>query len=286
MRVFTIDLYDYFKLARPENAKAILTGYVLEPYPDYCQNRTRPAMLVIPGGGYGHVSNREKEPMALKFVSESFNAFTLEYSVSPVGHPAQLIEACMAMLYIRENAKELHVIPDKISAIGFSAGGHLCSMLATMFDDDAVKKVFGDKYLLCRPDAVILSYPVITSGEGVTHGGSFNVLAGDNKELRDSLSTENRVKENTPPAFIWATFTDNAVPVENSLLMANAYRKAGIPFELHVYSHGPHGLSLVNLETACIGREDHVDTAIQTWFNLAITWLKKNGFELQNNEQE
>lgn len=283
MKVFTINLYDYFKLSRPENAKAILTAYVLEPYPDYCQNRTRPAMLVIPGGGYGHVSNREKEPMALKFVSESFNAFTLEYSVSPVGHPAQLIEACMAMLYIRENAKELHVIPDKISAIGFSAGGHLCSMLATMFDDDAVKKVFGDKYILCRPDAVVLSYPVITSGEKVSHGGSFNVLAGDNKELRDSLSTENRVKENSSPAFLWGTYTDPAVPIENSLLMANAYRKVGIPFELHIFSNGPHGLSLASEETSDGKRQDLVNISVQPWFDLAITWLKKNGFVLQNN---
>lgn len=283
MKVFTIDLYDYFRVSRPENARGYLTGYVLEPYPDFCPKRTRPAMLVLPGGGYDHLSNREKEPVAIRFLSEGFNAFTLDYSVFPVGHPFQLIEACMAMAYIRENAEKLYVVNDKISAIGFSAGGHLCSMLATMSDDKTVKNALGEKYKLCRPDAVVLSYPVITTGESITHGESFKVLVGENKQLMDSLSTEKKVTASSSPAFIWGTMTDSAVPIENSILMASAYKKAGVSFELHVFSSGPHGLSLATEETSNGKNEQLVDLTIQPWFALAITWLKKNGFALQNN---
>ena len=243
--------------------------------PDY-PTRKRPAMLVIAGGGYGCVSPREKECIALAYVAQGFAAFTLEYSVAPIRFPAQLIEGAMAMAYIRENSDKFGVKPDKVAAIGFSAGGHLTGMLATLFDHAAVKAVLKEKSALVRPDAVILSYPVITSGEKA-HRGSFDNLCGqDNAKLQAELSLENAVTENSSPAFIWATVNDELVPSENSLYMALAYKKAGVPFELHIFENGVHGLSLATEET------DWINKPVQQWLPLSVTWLKGRGFILND----
>ena len=268
-----IDLYQYFGLKRQGGEQGYLNTYLPEA-PDY-PTRVRPAMLVIAGGGYGFVSPREKECVALAYVSQGFAAFTLEYSVAPISFPAQLIEGAMAMAYIRENAAKLAVKPDKIAAVGFSAGGHLTGMLATCFDRAEVKAALKEKAALVRPDAVILSYPVITGGEKA-HRGSFDNLCGDNAELVDALSLENCVTEKSSPAFIWATADDNAVPSENSLFMALAYKTAGVPFELHIFESGVHGLSLATEETGGINEP------VQKWVSLSVTWLKTRGFVLSD----
>lgn len=266
-----IDLYQYFGLKRKDGEEGYLNVYLPEA-PDY-PTRLRPAMLVIGGGGYGFVSPREKECIALAYVAHGFAAFTLEYSVAPVRFPAQLIEGAMAMAYIRENAQKLGVKPDKIAAIGFSAGGHLTGMLATLFDRAEVKAALNEKAALARPDAVILSYPVISSGEKA-HMGSFDNLCGDNDDLKKALSLEKCVNEKSSPAFIWATADDNAVPSENSLYMALAYKAAGVPFELHIFENGVHGLSLATAETGGINKP------VQKWLELSVTWLYEHGFVL------
>lgn len=268
-----VDLYKYFGLKRKAGDQGYLNVYLPEA-PDY-PSRVRPAMLVIAGGRYGFVAPREKECIALAYVAQGFAAFTLEYSVAPVRFPAQLIEGAMAIAYIRENAVKLGVKPDKVAAIGFSAGGHLTGMLATCFDRAEIKKALGNRAALVRPDAVILSYPVITGGEKA-HRGSFDNLCGGNKELVDTLSLETCVTEKSSPAFIWATADDNAVPSENSLLMAMAYKAAGVPFELHIFESGRHGLSLATEETAW------VNEPVQKWLSLSYTWLKNRGFVLSD----
>lgn len=234
-------------------------------------------MLVIGGGGYSYVSQREKEPIAFKFLAESYNTFVLEYSCAPVAYPAQLNEGLMAMVYIRENAAKLGIIADRVAAIGFSAGGHLCAMLANLFDSEDAKKLLGDKISLARPDAVILSYPVISSGEKA-HRGSFDNICDGNAELEKSLSLENRVKENSSPAFIWATANDGCVPSENSLYYALACKKHDVPFELHVFAEGQHGLSLADEEVFT------VNEPVQIWVKLALVWLKNRGFCIEEGE--
>ena len=271
-----VDLYEYFGLKRPQNGCGYLVTYVHDPM-EHRPNRLRPAMLVIGGGGYSYVSQREKEPIAFKFLAESYNAFVLEYSCAPVAYPAQLNEGLMAMVYIRENAAKLGVIADRVAAIGFSAGGHLCAMLANLFDSEDAKKLFGDKASLARPDAVILSYPVISSGEKA-HRGSFDNICAGNAELEKSLSLENRVKENSSPAFIWATANDGCVPSENSLYYALACKKHDVPFELHVFADGQHGLSLANEEVFT------VNEPVQIWVKLALVWLKTRGFCIEDGE--
>ena len=269
-----VDLYEYFGLKRKGGEEGYLNVYLPEA-PDY-PNRIRPAMLVIAGGGYASVSPREKECIALAYIAKGFAAFTLEYSVAPVRFPVQLIEGAMAMVYIRENAAKFGVKPDKIAAIGFSAGGHLAGTLATLFDSAEVKNALKERAALARPDAVILSYPVITSGEKA-HRGSFDNLCGaDNKKLQAELSLETRVTENSSPAFIWATADDGIVPSENSLFMALAYKTAGVPFELHIFESGVHGLSLATEETSWINEP------VQKWFSLSVTWLHGRGFILND----
>ena len=269
-----IDLYQYFGLKRKDGEEGYLNVYLPEA-PEY-PTRVRPAMLVIAGGGYGYVSPREKECVALAYVAQGFAAFTLEYSVAPVKFPAQLIEGAMALTYIRENAGELAVKPDKVAVVGFSAGGHLTGMLGTLFDRAEVKAALKEKAALVRPDAVILSYPVITGGEKAHKGSFYNLCGEKNVKLQEELSLENCVNANSSPAFIWATVDDDCVPSENSLYMALAYKAAGVPFELHIFESGVHGLSLATEETGW------VNIPAQKWLNLSLTWLKSRGFVLSD----
>lgn len=269
MKVEIIDLYDYFKIDRPLGGAGYLTKYILDPI---YKERIRPAMLVIAGGGYHVVSNREQEPIALKYMEQGFSAFVLDYSVKPLTYPVSLIEACMAMIYIRENAKELKIDKEHVSAIGFSAGGHLLGSLSNMYNDKEVVSVLGeDRAKLARPDAVVYSYPVITAFEH-KHAGSFNNLTGGKEEMYENLSIERRITSDSPPAFIWTTVNDEIVPSENSLLLALSYKKAGVPFELHVFENGRHGLSVCEEETAWINEP------VKKWIKLSITWLKQRGF--------
>lgn len=266
-----IDLYKYYGLVRPENGQGYLNTYILDPI---YAGRKRPAMLVIAGGGYSAVSLREKEPIVLRYASAGFTCFTLDYSVKPVTFPAQLIEGAMAMAYIREHAEEFMIDPSLVAAIGFSAGGHLTAMLATMFNAKEVKEALKEKANLVKPNAVILSYPVISSGINA-HQGSFINLCGENKSLKKRLSLENKISKKCPPAFIWGTVNDGVVPSENALTVAVKYKEAGVPFELHMFENGSHGLSVATKETT------FVNESVQPWIPLSITWLVNRGFVIK-----
>ncbi len=273
MKIEKIDLYEYFGVKKPDQAEGVLTSYVLGVPPLKDDQRLRPAMLVLAGGAYAIKSDREKECIALKYATHSFNTYTLEYTCITSKYPTQLIEACMAIAYIREKAQEHRTNKDKVAAVGFSAGGHLCASLATLYGEPEVKAVLGDRKV--RPDRVILSYPVITSGEYRHNGSIVNLVGEEDKALWEKVSLENRVNENSVPAFIWSTSEDTAVPCENSLYMALAYRKAGIPIELHIFEKGWHGLSTGTTE---VGPDFDY---IRPWFDLSIRYLKEHGFVLE-----
>lgn len=181
----------------------------------------------------------------------------------------------MAMLYLRNNAKSLS-ITERIAALGFSAGGHLCGCLATLFEAAEIRGALDDSSGDIRPDAVILSYPVITSGEK-SHAGSFNNLCGEDEELRHKLSLENCVTENSPPAFIWHTFSDQSVPVQNSLLLASAYAEKKVPFSLHIYEKGDHGLSTADWGAYRAGNLPDISTGITNWIDMSVDWLADRG---------
>ncbi|MCR5042508.1 MAG: alpha/beta hydrolase [Clostridia bacterium] len=235
--------------------------------------RKRPTVVICPGGGYAFRSRREAEPVALAFIAHDLNAAVLEYSVAPAVFPAALTELARAVAYLRQNSDELHVDADKIAVLGFSAGGHLAANFGTLWDSALVRDITGftDEH---KPNGMILCYPVITSGLRA-HRGSIDNLLGDRKddpELLELVSCEKQVGPGTPPAFIWHTFDDGAVPIQNSLIMTQALADNGINTELHVFPHGPHGLSLAN--EAVYGCFDGNGRDCQEWIDLAIRWLK------------
>ena len=273
-----IDLYEYFNKTKKTGQKGILSIYLHENDEDKNLNRLRPAILILPGGAYERCSKRESEPVALYYLAKSFNAFVLEYSCAPDAfYPTQLLEASMAMAYIKKNAKEFNVLSDKVAVLGFSAGGHLAGTLSTTYNDSLVKDYINEVASFCRPDATILCYPVVLSGE-YSHALSIQNVSGENRELKDYLSIDKRVNKNCPPAFIWATQNDNSVPCENAILMALAYKRAGVPFELHVFEDGKHGLSLCNEETAGDKSLEFVNSDVEKWLKLCDNFLRRHGF--------
>lgn len=269
-----IDLYEYFALPKKGATGGFLTVIASDVFLETGNAQRYPAMLVIAGGGYGMVSRREADPVAFRFSADGFQTFILDYTVN-TPFPVPLVEAAMAMAYIRENAEKYLVNPQKVCAVGFSAGGHLTGMLATLFAEEAVKEALGAHAKNVRPDAVILSYPVVTCLKK-THGGTAEVISGGNEALKNALSIEKRVTENSSPAFIWHTFEDEIVPTENSLQLASAYKKAGVPFELHIFEAGRHGLSVMNGFT----EHDLANTKLcaREWMALAVNWLQSRGF--------
>ena len=285
MKHYTIDLYDYFKVSKPEGAKATLTVYLRQLSREINENRKHPAMLVIPGGGYGMVSDREGEPVALRYFALGFNSFVLDYSVAPIRFPYQLLEAVMAITYIRKNADELGVNPNMVSAVGFSAGGHLCGMLGSYWDSEEVKELFSSE-INARPDAVILSYPVITS-KGKTHGGSFDNLCGaENVELQKKLDITNLVNKNSSPAFVWATYNDGIVPIRNALVAALAYEENGVPFSVHVWGKAQHGISVADRTVyegvySCFKPLAEMSKSVKSWIDLSVEWLEEIGIYIK-----
>lgn len=315
---------------------ATLDAYLLERIPAVAATQARPCVVVLPGGGYGHLSARESEPVALRFCGEGLHACVLRYSVAPARWPQALVEAAGALALLRERSAEWGIDPARIYVAGFSAGGHLAGCLGAFWNQPWLAERAGrllatvsvpERELapgkgpapqaapmrgacapVCediRPSALVLGYPVITSG-AFGHHGSFETLcapglpdaadpaslgASSTGELVSRLSLEHRVTEAWPPTFLWHTFDDQSVPVENSLLLAAALHESGVPAELHVFPHGPHGSALGVAETAmdkcgefvcdpASGRVTSRNNAqvqpdtIATWPDLALRWLR------------
>jgi acetyl esterase/lipase len=274
MHYETIAIWDHFK--GNIHGRATLDAYIPEHSPEISFIKNKKAVLVCPGGGYYFVSKREGEAVALAFAAQGFNAFVLTYEVAPaVRHPQPILDVSRAVCLIRENAEKWHTDPDKISVCGFSAGGHLAASLGVFWREAYIRDMLGIPEGLNKPNSLILCYPVITSRIGLAHRGSFYNLLGEGREesVYKTMSLENFVSGDTPPAFLWHTFDDGAVPVENSLLFAQGLKKADIPFELHVFPQGAHGLSLCDERTST--GPEHLNPHAAQWFELCVAWLKK-----------
>ncbi|MCR4706435.1 MAG: alpha/beta hydrolase [Clostridiales bacterium] len=210
----------------------------------------RPAVIICPGGAYRFLSHRESEPVALDFAAHGFNAFVVWYRVTPFTWPKPQWDTAAAVQWVRTHAEELHVHPDQIALLGFSAGAHCaCSVAENWQNPD----LWADAALLpehIRPNALILAYPVITAGE-YTHRESLVHLSGtEDVSVHDAYSLEKHVTAAMPPTFLWHTWQDELVPVENSFLLASALRKNGVLTEMHIYPYGSHGSSLCRPETS------------------------------------
>jgi acetyl esterase/lipase len=228
----------------------------------------RSAVIVCPGGGYTRRAEHEGAPVARWLNSLGIVAFVLDYRVAPYRHPVPLLDVQRAVRSVRQQADSWQIDAQRVGVLGFSAGGHLAASLGTHHDagiphaDDPIERQS------CRPDIMVLCYPVITFGPH-RHVGSMSSLLGNNPppELLHLLSNETQVTRDTPATFIWHTANDASVPVQNSLLFAQALSDHGVPFELHVYPHGAHGAGLAEQ-----------DPQLRSWTTLCAGWLARLGF--------
>ena len=258
-----------------KNSEAIISAYIPENSEEININKKRETIIICPGGGYEFTSDREAEPIALKFVAQGFNAVVIRYSIAPVRYPTALLELAETVRYVREKEKEWNVDTEKVIVCGFSAGGHLAGSLGVLWNNEIIEKYLDIKNEEVKPNAMILCYPVISSGE-FAHKGSFDSLLGEKEAeiSRENLSLEKLVSIETPKTFLWLTFDDGTVPVQNSLLFSNALASNKVQFELHIYPSGVHGLGLCEEITAMNGRSEHINSHIASWFNLACQWIK------------
>ena len=255
-------------LGREDKDIPTLTPFLADP-----AQATGAAIVICPGGGYAHLAPHEGADYA-RFLNESGIAgFVLKYRLGSDGyhHPAMLQDAARALRTVRARAGEWKLDPQRIGIMGSSAGGHLASTLLTHFDSGKPGAADPIERQSSRPDLGILCYAVISLGE-FGHAGSRNNLLGSNPspELVRELSNELHVTKDTPPCFIWHTYEDNGVRVENSLQFAEALRRAGVPFDLHIYQKGPHGLGL--------GTRDWNPERRHPWTRDCIYWLQVQGF--------
>ena len=232
------------------NEGVTLAAYILDSSLEMPNFNFRPAMLVIPGGAYKFCSDREAEPIAMAFAARGYNTFVLRYSIGKgrAAFPNPLKDAEEALELIRNNSEEWHIDTEKVAAIGFSAGGHLCAALSTMGR--------------VRPDAAVLCYPCILSSIG-------DILA------EPVPSVNEYVDDKTPPTFIVSSREDGCVPIENSLRYADALEKAGVDFEMHIFSKGYHGFSLANDVVFAKEEDAQYNAHLSGWVDLCMTWLKK-----------
>jgi len=232
------------------------------------------AVVICPGGGYGGLAvDHEGHQVANWFLERGVAAFVLHYRLGSQGHhhPAQLADVQRGLRTVRGQAGDCGIDPSRIGVMGFSAGGHLASMAATLFDETVYEAEDEIDGLSARPDFAILCYPVISMDSQVAHRGSRRNLLGpgraDDDEAAARVSSEKNVSENTPPTFLFHTVEDAAVPVENSLSFFAAMRRYGVPGELHAFEKGPHGVGLFR-----------GDPVLRHWSELLDHWLRNSGF--------
>jgi acetyl esterase/lipase len=242
--------------------------------PFLCEsNATGAALVICPGGGYGGLASHEGEGYACWLNTHGVTCFVLKYRLGSHGyrHPAMLNDAARAVRWVRANAAGYGIDVHRVGIMGSSAGGHLASTLLTHFDAGDTNSADPIERQASRPDLGILCYAVITMGQ-FTHKGSHNNLLGTNAspELEKYLSSEEQVTEETPPCFLWTTYEDKTVPMENTLMFAAALRKNHVPFDLHVYQKGGHGMGL--------GDRKNPSTPAHPWAADCVFWLQQQNF--------
>ncbi len=287
-----------------------LTTYVLKDSGELLKGKRRPSVIICPGGAYLGCSDREGEAVALRFAAMGYHTFVLRYSTYMEGkfgmpdfskelqineksiHPNPIREIGKSMLILRENADKWLIDVDKIAICGFSAGAHNCAMYSVYWDKAIISEYFSEKPEMFKPAATILGYtlsdyflmkeitknPIDKQLFEVSNLALTGTKNPDDKTLEE-ISPALQVTEATPPMFLWATAEDSLVPVQHTIKLANALADKKIPFEVHIFEKGPHGLSLSNQATAEAKSQVYTDAA--KWVALAEVWLEsKIGLQL------
>ncbi len=258
-------------LGKDEKDIPTLTPFFPDP-----AKATGAAMVICPGGGYAHLADHEGKEYALWLNHEGVTGFVLKYRLGSAGyhHPVMLWDAARAIRTVRANAAAWKLDPNRIGIMGSSAGGHLASTLLTHFDTGKPDATDPIEQQSSRPNLGILCYAVITMGEKTHHGSRDNLLGKDpSPDLIKLLSNELQVTKETPPCFIYHTAEDTTVPVENSLEFAGALRRAGVPFDLHIYEKGGHGGGLGGYPSS-----PYDPAKLHPWTSDCVYWLKEQGF--------
>lgn len=273
-----------------EDAEAVFVDlYLLNNSPEFQTGQPRPAVIVCPGGGYLFTSDREAEPIALRFLAQGYQVFVLRYSVETL-FPQPMLDLAKTILLVRQQAAEWLVDPDRIAVCGFSAGGHLAASSGVLWHQPLLYEALNVAPAAIKPNALILAYPVIDltlvakttvtiPGEGAPVDLSELILQktlGDRRPAPELLARYNahqQVTPATPPTFIWHTANDELVPARNALRFAMALAEQGVPYELHIFDQGVHGLALADEVTEVQGRFLNPDCRI--WMELALQWLKR-----------
>ena len=276
MRYEVIHLNERFPALSQNGCDPTLTVYLPDNMIEMGRgDEKHPCMLICPGGGYHGVSPREGEPIAMHFLPQGYNVFVLRYSVAPNRFPTQLREVAAAMEAIYENAEEWHCDTNKIAILGFSAGGHLAAHYSNAYAWPEVREMFPESKAV---NASVLCYPVITADPNHAHLGSFQNLLGKetlSPEEQARFSCEKMVTPQTPPTFLWHTCMDQLVSVMNPLLYGQALAENKVPFAVHIYPEGVHGLATVDhvtngeLSPAVVHAKDWLD-AVHKWLSVTL----------------
>jgi acetyl esterase/lipase len=290
----------------PDRPDVTLTTYLLDDSPDFQTGKRKPAVLILPGGGYLGTSDREAEPIAVFFAAQGYHAFVLRYAVLfqsyphdlarppeknpfPSLFPQPLFDVAAALRLIRSRAAQWLVDPAHIAVSGFSAGGHLAASIGTQWNSPLLLDRLGGPAADFRPDALILGYPMVdyvlttqlqaripdnplTDFLRLCEVAAFGHMEASPAE-KDRINPAHYVSSQTPPTFIWHTTDDELVPLENSLELAASLKKVGVPLEMHIFAHGHHGLALANEQTAA--DPNQINLPVQAWTGLALTWLRR-----------
>lgn len=274
MRIEKFYLKEYFPNLGGDDGMTYVDCYLSAPRATYgAEQKPYPCLVICPGGGYSGVSLREAAPIGMHFVAEGYQVFIVRYSTKPHGFPQQLREVAAAMEILYEHAEEWQCDTNDVTIMGFSAGGHLAAQYSNRYDCPEVRELFPNSKPVQR---TVLCYPVITADPTYRHAGTITTYVGHEPAdgYEKGCSCELLVTENTPPTFLWHTAEDAVVPVENSLLYAKALSAHKVPFELHIYPYGFHGLATADSLTNNAINEQAMHC--HEWLDTCKKWLKLN----------
>lgn len=265
-----IKLTDIYPKLPKTSTEVVLKSYARDKN-ESVRRRKRAAVLILHGGAYAVKAINEYEPVALRYMAEGIQAFTLDYSLLPSRYPQQLLEAACAVDYIRKNSDRYLIDPDKIILCGFSAGSHLALMLGNKWNEEELSRALSLRPSDIRPDGMILSYPPTDEKTDGVDGFFEGLIENDRNQVSD-ISPLGTVVKDTPPSFIWHSLTDTMVPVQNSIHLAERLSDMNIPFELHIFPTGQHACALADEE--CAFMPEALNPHVAKWFGMSLTWLK------------